>query len=86
MEFDNNGCLTSDYLIPFMPEPDNMELAFSIITDYVEDYYRMVGEASQPPYTYQPGVVYKVAADNTKWEPIEVWKEYREGLDGAAID
>ena len=67
-----------------MPRPDHLEL--HIITDYVENFFRMVGEAYLPSKTYQPGVVYKVAANNTKWDPIEVRKEYREGFDGAETD
>lgn len=71
MKFNDNGCLTSDYLIPFHPESTAFRLCFSFEED---DVYGVVFQQS---YTYKPGVIYKVAADNEKWVPIEVeeWGE-----------
>ena len=67
MEVDGNGCLTSDYLIPFQPEPSAFNLYF-----FFDDSDMAYGFAFQPSYTYQPGVIYKVAKDNASWVPIEV--------------
>lgn len=69
-----NGCLTNDYLIPFMPEPTAFSL--SIELDDIDDTV-LVEAANQPSRTYQPGIIYEVAADNEKWAPIkaEPWDD-----------
>ena len=78
IEFDGNGCLTSDYLIPFKPLG---EIVFSVIYNDNHLDGSVSGKVTQPPKNYQPGIIYVVAASGTAWAPMNVEYPHEDDFD-----
>lgn len=81
IKVDSDGKLTSDYLIPLVfTETTDEELYFE--EDDLE-FSGTLGDVVQPLFTYKPGVIYEVAADNDKWSAIDLedWFEDDEDWD-----
>lgn len=68
----SDGKLTHDCLVPLFVGPEgknnyNLDLSGCLI-----DYGNYQNNASQPAFTYKPGVIYEVKANNEKWQPVGV--------------
>ena len=68
----SDGKLTHDCLVPLFVGPEGKNNYNLYLSGCLSDYGNYQNNASQPAFTYKPGVIYEVKANNEKWQPVGV--------------